>query len=738
LLALWTLLLPACTLARQSGGQSGGANQPLFHDLKSGVATAVVDIYVHGPGGSSLAGQATVQVKNISGQVFTQGVTKAGYLRLNSLLPTEYTVSVVAPGYELAVKTLDLSSGNVKSLTIELKPLDPEDSGFAARLATLSPKAQKELAKASEALRSNKPVDARSHLEAAKRESANHPEVTYLFGIFASQMNEWSQAKTYWRKTIELYPKHLRALISLSEALLKERNPTEALPYSTRAVAAEPSSWRAHAVLAETYLLLGSRDQAIQEAQRAIDLGHGEASMMQPILSRALAERGDKEPATQVLSNYVHNQPADAAAKKQLESLQNARPVIDTSATTSEIVSLAANGVQAEPSSWRAHAILAEAYLLQGQHTQAITEAQRAQELGHEQAAALQLLIARAYAQDGDFNRSAGLLADYLKDHPSDAAAQKQLADLQHPTVLIASDGASASDLAARAATADASALPVASNWLPPDVDERVPPVDAAPACSVDDVVDKTGKELMKLVSDVDRFTATESLTHQSIDKLGMPSAPEKRKFEYVVSIQEVSRGFLNVDEYRSERGTQSREFFPDGVETNGLPALVLIFHPYNAKNFEMTCEGQTNWNGNRVWQVHFRQRKDHPNTIRSYKTGKGVVYPVALKGRAWISADTHQIVRLESDLVAKIPEIRLLADHSVIEYGPVKFRDQKTEMWLPQTAEVYYDWKGKRFHRVHSFSNFLLYSVDEKQRITVPKVDADASSSPPDAALQD
>ena len=58
--------------------------------------------------------------------------------------------------------------------------------------------------------------------------------------------------------------------------------------------------------------------------------------------------------------------------------------------------------------------------------------------------------------------------------------------------------------------------------------------------------------------------------------------------------------------------------------------------------------------------------------------------------------------------------------------------------MWLPQTAEVYYDWKGKRFHRVHSFSNFLLYSVDEKQRITVPKVDADASSSPPDAALQD
>jgi len=200
-----------------------------------------------------------------------------------------------------------------------------------------------------------------------------------------------------------------------------------------------------------------------------------------------------------------------------------------------------------------------------------------------------------------------------------------------------------------------------------------------------------------------------------------------------VVSMQEVARGVLNVEEYRSRHGGQPADF-PDGVETNGLPALVLIFHPYNARNFEITCEGQANWNGAATWQVHFRQRKDRPNSVRSYRTAMGITYPVAMKGRAWISADTYQIVRLETDLVAKIPEIRLVADHSVIEYGPVKFRDQKTEMWLPQTAEVYYDWRGKRFHRVHSFSNYLLFSVEDKQQITVPKLKEDAAAAPPPA----
>jgi hypothetical protein len=243
--------------------------------------------------------------------------------------------------------------------------------------------------------------------------------------------------------------------------------------------------------------------------------------------------------------------------------------------------------------------------------------------------------------------------------------------------------------------------------------------------CALEEVVEKAGERISEFVGNVDRFTATESVEHKSINKWGIASTPETLKFNYVVSIQEPHPGFFNVEEYRSS--SSSNHGFPDGVETNGLPAMALIFHPYNARDFEMSCEGLARWNGSLAWQVHFRQRSDRPNRMRAYKLGaEGPTFAVALKGRAWIAADSFQIVRLETDMIAPLPQIRLAADYTVIEYGLVHFSERKLDMWLPQSAEVYFDWRGRRIHRRHSFSKYLLFSVDDKQSISAPKATAE------------
>jgi hypothetical protein len=227
-------------------------------------------------------------------------------------------------------------------------------------------------------------------------------------------------------------------------------------------------------------------------------------------------------------------------------------------------------------------------------------------------------------------------------------------------------------------------------------------------------------ERILELVRNVDRFTATESLTHQSINKHGQASAPVGRKFDYVVSIHEVRQGHLGVTEYRN--GGLALNEFPGGIVTNGLPALVLIFHPYYAPSYEITCEGLTRSNDQLAWQVHFRQKPDMPNELKSYQFGiTGRSYSVSLKGRAWISADSYQIVRMETDLVSPIPQIQLLAEHTTIDYGPVKFRVGDVNLWLPLSAEVYFDWRGQRVHRRHSFDHYMLFMVDDKQRINTP-----------------
>ncbi len=583
--------------------------------LEGSDSTVDLDIYVRGADGGPIEVTAVVSLVAPTGQLISQGTTLGGNIQFNGVAATEYKIEVAAPGYEKTVKDFDGYNMGKARVDIEMRPASIGEKGAGSMQILLAPKAQKELGKALEALRTNKPEAARSHLEAAYRRAPNHPAVNYLYGVYFFQMKDQEKAKSYWAKTIEFEPKHVSALLSLSEALLREQKLLDAELYVKRAVDADPNSWRAHAILADVLLKQGAPQEATKEADRALELGHGQAAIVQPMLARALMQSGNKERAIKVLQEYMQGHPNDAAAGKQLEGLQS--PVVLVSSKTE------------------------------------------------------------------------GTIADAKPAAASEAAV----------------------------------ALPLPSNWVPPDVDEKVPAVEPGAACVLDEVVRRAGKRVEEFVKNVDRFTASEFLKHESINKWGLSESRETRKFDYVASIDQYRPGYFSVAEYRN--GAQSRSEFPDSVETTGLAALALIFHPNNAGNFEMSCEGLGRWNGRFAWQVHFRQRPDKLNTIRAYKFGEnGPAYPVALRGRAWIAADTYQIVRMETDLVAPLPQIRLVTDHTLVDYGPVHFKKGNVEMWLPQNAELYCDWRGKRMHRRLSYSSYMLFSVDEKQRISEPKME--------------
>ena len=225
---------------------------------------------------------------------------------------------------------------------------------------------------------------------------------------------------------------------------------------------------------------------------------------------------------------------------------------------------------------------------------------------------------------------------------------------------------------------------------------------------------------VQELVDDVARFAAVEDLFHQSLDNYGVPSRTETRKYNYVASISEPEPGYLAVDEYRADKMDYSG--YPDGIASTGFAALALVFHPHMRDNFTMTCEGLGDWHGQATWLVHFQQREDRPNRMHSYKVG-GQTFPVPLKGRAWITPDKFQIVRIEAEMVHPIPEILLASEHQVVEYGPVPFEKKNTTLWLPKSAEIYFDFRKHRYYRRHSFDHYMLYSVDTQEKRKEPQV---------------
>jgi hypothetical protein len=259
---------------------------------------------------------------------------------------------------------------------------------------------------------------------------------------------------------------------------------------------------------------------------------------------------------------------------------------------------------------------------------------------------------------------------------------------------------------------------------MPPDIDESMPPVDTTVACPLQKITDETAKRVSAFVDGVNRISATEMLDHEVIDRYGLTAKHETRKFSYVEALFEVKPGMYRVEEYRD--GTMGLDVFPERLGSLGLGSLVMIFHPVYRDEYDVTCEGLSHWHNTLVWQLHFRQKKDKPSRLREYSVGKNV-YSVGLRGRAWIAADNYQVVSLETDLVAPVPQIRLAAEHTSIDYAPVKFRGGHEELWLPQNAELFFDFNGRRIHRRHHFDDYRLFSVDENQKISAPPSEADA-----------
>lgn len=255
--------------------------------------------------------------------------------------------------------------------------------------------------------------------------------------------------------------------------------------------------------------------------------------------------------------------------------------------------------------------------------------------------------------------------------------------------------------------------------WVPPDVDAMPLPVASSASCSLPNVVSQTGLRVEELVHNLDRFSATEVIQHQSVNHSGNLQRPEIQKFNYVYSMREGSDGYMISEENR-DRGRSPSEF-PDQIATIGSPGLILVFHPNYIKNFRMSCEGLGTWGSQPAWQIRFEELPDCLHRM-SMIIIDGKSYDIRLRGIAWILEDSYQVAHLEIDLAETIPKIRLRLDHQAIEYLPVSFPESDTTIWLPSSAELYMDFRGHRFYRRHTYTNFKLFSVSVQQQFGGPR----------------
>ena len=75
----------------------------------------------------------------------------------------------------------------------------------------------------------------------------------------------------------------------------------------------------------------------------------------------------------------------------------------------------------------------------------------------------------------------------------------------------------------------------------------------------------------------------------------------------------------------------------------------------------------------------------------------------------------------VETDLREPVDSLKLTRDHMTVNYGPVKFNDGQSQLWLPWTAEMYLELHAKRYHHTHTLTNYVMFNVNSSWKANYP-----------------
>lgn len=365
---------------------------------------------------------------------------------------------------------------------------------------------------------------------------------------------------------------------------------------------------------------------------------------------------------------------------------------------------------------WRTYYLLASAYFRLKQWNEASSAAVKSASLAHTHAAAPLLLL-------GDIQRAAGatgqakeswekLITTFPKD-PLAIDAEKRIDEANSGSATQTGDQVEAVALPTEPAIIEE------RPWAPPDIDSKDYLVSAV-SCNLDDVLQRAMFRIKGQLGNLEKFTATEHIEHQEIDKMGMAGPIKTRQFSYIVFVHPYQKNSVFLEESRD--GQENTAAFPTSLATVGLNSLgISVLQPVYRPSFDYQCEGVATVRGDAAWQVRFEERKDaHPGVRRWQRLG--TIYNIPIKGRLWLSTTTFDILRVETDLREPVAQLELAKDHLRVDYGPIKFAALNEQLWLPWNAEMYLELHGKRYHHRHVLSDYLLFGVDTNNRIAAPK----------------
>ena len=262
-----------------------------------------------------------------------------------------------------------------------------------------------------------------------------------------------------------------------------------------------------------------------------------------------------------------------------------------------------------------------------------------------------------------------------------------------------------------------------------PELKTLTPAADQSPLAGI---LSAIGQNVEESFRNYPNTSSVEEVHQQKLSRKGKSEGDLNEKFYYlcVTPHQSWGPGFSEFRASVDDRGQTSglNEGF---MLTKGFTGASLIFHPAYQSQSEFRYLGRQQVDGVDAYVVAFAQVPAKSKLYGMFKYAGNYVTTFT-QGLAWINPQTNQILRLRTDLLKPLPEVKLSRQTTDINYGEVHFKGVDGAFWLPRDVTVTVSWANRNLRNEHQYSGFKVFNVASSEKVSKPKVPAQQASDQP------
>jgi len=250
-------------------------------------------------------------------------------------------------------------------------------------------------------------------------------------------------------------------------------------------------------------------------------------------------------------------------------------------------------------------------------------------------------------------------------------------------------------------------------------------------------ILDGAGTRILDMTQNFPNTSSLELIHQEKLGSKGEVRSSQNQKFRYLCMMPHRAWG-PSFKEYRgdSEGGDAQPKGIGEGfMLTKGFASTALIFHPAYRSESTFHYLGRQNVNGRSTFVVAFAQIPGKAHLIGNFQQGETSLTTFS-QGLAWIDASSYQIIRLHTDLLTPLPELRLKREALNVNFNEVHFKQLKDAFWLPGEVTLTIDWNGKVLRNTHEYSDFKVFNVDASEKIGSPKRSSVSSQGPQETTV--